>query len=434
MLKPDPSIRHPKHIPSLVYADAAGNILDLPDVAMGGRSGNTIIAPEPDDLIPLPPESELFLLPSRLPVGFDRKNGNKIVLTEDPGPANSPVQAVAAFMSPAYTSLLLSAYETGENGPQLPLFAYTAVGWLHGRFWVAGFRSDPDTRQDFSWISPERIEKKTRRKLSQNPDNRLIQHIGSCCLQYGCPAAKNYFLGRLEAPLPTSPLCNAQCIGCISLQPSACCPSTQERITFVPTVDEIVTIAAPHLENATKPVVSFGQGCEGEPLLQAETLARAIQKIRRSTEKGTVNCNSNAGLPDAVQMLADAGLDSLRVSMNSARKKNHALYYRSTHFSLDDVRASIRIMKQKKRFVSLNYFIFPGVTDTDEECRALFQLLDSEKPDMIQLRNLNLDPEIYLEAMGTPCDARGFGMKKWLAALSENFPDLRLGYFNPSLK
>ena len=51
------------------------------------------------------------------------------------------------------------------------------------------------------------------------PDNRLVRHLESCALVYGCPAGKNFFLSRYEAPLPTSPTCNSRCIGCISLQP-----------------------------------------------------------------------------------------------------------------------------------------------------------------------------------------------------------------------
>ncbi|HBT97093.1 MAG TPA: radical SAM protein, partial [Desulfobulbaceae bacterium] len=78
----------------------------------------------------------------------------------------------------------------------------------------------------------------------------MIQHLGKCCLTYGCPAARNFFLGRFEAPLPTSPRCNARCLGCISLQESGCCRSTQERITFVPSPAEIAEIAVPHLRQA----------------------------------------------------------------------------------------------------------------------------------------------------------------------------------------
>ncbi|MFN2369475.1 MAG: radical SAM protein, partial [Desulfurivibrionaceae bacterium] len=103
-----------------------------------------------------------------------------------------------------------------------------------------------------------------------------------------------------EAPLPTSPVCNARCLGCISLQPSGCCPATQDRIDFTPTPEEIAEVAAPHLERVERGVVSFGQGCEGEPLMQAEIIEKSIGMIRARTGRGTINLNSNSGMPEAV--------------------------------------------------------------------------------------------------------------------------------------
>ena len=99
----------------------------------------------------------------------------------------------------------------------------------------------------------------------------------------------NFFLGRWEAPLPTSPICNAACLGCISLQSEGVPPASQDRITFVPTTEEVAGVAVPHLNRAQRPVVSFGQGCEGEPLLQAKLLERSVIKIREKTDRGTIN-------------------------------------------------------------------------------------------------------------------------------------------------
>ena len=318
--------------------------------------------------------------------------------------------------------------------PPLPLFAYTAVGWLDGKFWVAAFRSDADPRQDAKNFRQSRIAKKTEKKLAEFPANRLIQHLGKCCLTYGCPAARNYFLGRWEAPIPTSPVCNAACVGCISLQNSGCCPSTQDRIGFVPSVEEICELAVPHLDSAAQPIVSFGQGCEGEPLLQAGTIEQAIRKIRQLTDKGTINLNSNASLPEAVERLAGAGLDSIRVSMNSARKEKHALYYRPKGFSFDNVQESIRVMKKKGKFVSLNYFILPGFTDDPEETAALHGLIEDCRPDFIQLRNLNMDPNWYLETVRHQPAGKPLGITAWFAQLRANFPWLRYGYYNPPLR
>lgn len=424
---------HPTGQPTLVYADTQGNITDFPELHMAGMSGGNFVLPKKEDFIPLPEGSELFVLPGRLPVGYDPASGEPLLLRDDPYSPGEAIQAVAAFMSPAHTAVLNSAYQTQEKAPHLPLFAYTAVGWYDDRFWTTAFRSDIDMRQDASQFNQTVINSKTRKKLKQHKNNRLIQHLGKCCLTYACPAARNYFLGRWEAPLPTSPVCNARCIGCISLQSSGKCSATQDRIRFVPTPGEIAEIAIPHLQHAEQAIVSFGQGCEGEPLLQADTIEKAIGMIRSKTNKGTINLNSNASLPLAIKRLSAAGLDSLRVSLNSAQLQYHTDYYRPQNFSLPDVFNSIQVMKESGGFVSLNYFILPGVTDSMEEYTALRHLLKTYQPDRIQLRNLNMDPEWYLRTIKFHTTSPAMGMRQWLASLKQEFPELQFGYYNPAI-
>lgn len=424
---------HPEQIPSLVIADADGNITDFPDLSMAGMSGGRYVSPTLEDLIPLPEGSELFALPQRLPIGCDPETGEPLLLEENPYSPQKSVQAVAAFMAPAHTAIYNSAFQTCAGAPTLPLFAYTAVGWYDNRFWITAFRSDMDKRQDCDQYKQATVTRNTKRILKDKRDNRLIQHLGKCCLTYGCPAARNYFLGRWEAPLPTSPQCNARCVGCISLQESGCCPSTQDRISFVPSPKEISQMAIPHLQHAPDAIVSFGQGCEGEPLLQADVLAKAIQLIRKNTTRGTINLNSNASLPDAVAKLADSGLDSLRVSLNSVQESYYNRYYRPKGYTFEDVKASIRAMKERNLFVSLNYFILPGITDSEQEFSTLCKFIESLGPDFIQLRNLNMDPEWYLRTIGAAPEQPTLGIRAWFAALQKRFPALKFGYFNPSL-
>nr|MBF0220973.1 radical SAM protein [Desulfobulbaceae bacterium] len=427
--------QHPNQMPCLLFANSRGEIQEFPELNMAGRSAYSFCQPKLSELIPLPEGSEIFVLPNRLPVGFAPDDIEAAKLAENPYAVEDGIQAVAAFISPAHTAIHLAAYEKDDSSPiPLPLFAYTAVGWHDGQFWVSAFRSDPSPRQEIAHFDLREIQKNTERALKANPGNRLIQHLGKCCLTYSCPAAKNFFLGRHEAPLPTSPTCNARCVGCISLQPSGCCPSTQERIKFVPSVQEIGEIAIPHLAQVKKAVVSFGQGCEGEPLLQAETIENAIRHIRKSTSKGTINLNTNASLPDEIEMLAAAGLDSIRASLNSARLHEHSLYYRPKGFDLNSVKQSIKIMKKHDRFVSLNYFLFAGFTDCVPEFDALCALIEECRPDFIQLRNLNMDPDWYLETVNQPLTSSAMGILPWLAKLKQLFPFLKFGYFNPPLR
>ncbi|MBN9274491.1 MAG: radical SAM protein, partial [Mesorhizobium sp.] len=174
------------------------------------------------------------------------------------------------------------------------------------------------------------------------PHNRLVEHLANnCTLTYHCPAARNYFIGRWECPIPISPACNANCIGCISFQPQEeTIYSAQDRLTFKPTAAEVVEYTVPHLETAPYPIVSFGQGCEGEPLLMWETIREAIIEIRKHTQKGSININTNGSKPDAVEELMKAGLNSIRVSLNSVRPEIYTKYYLPNNYKFEDIRES----------------------------------------------------------------------------------------------
>ncbi len=418
-----------RKVPNLVYSDGKGNIYDVPEIEMAGRTGVDFVKIDVNDLIELPEGSQLFELPGRRPVGFDRKTGRKIVFKDG--------IAVAAFLAPAYTQFFLSAYERDkDNVPILPLFAYTAVGWLNGKFYVPAVRIDPDKRQDCDQFNHDLVIKNVHKKLKKHPDNRLIRHLcENCALRYLCPAARNYFLGRWEAPIPTSPGCNANCVGCISYQPPENgVPSTQDRLTFIPTVDEILEVAVPHLEKAPNPVVSFGQGCEGEPLLVWEVIRDAIKEIRKRTKRGVININTNGSKPEAIEELCKAGLDSIRVSMNSAIPEIYHRYYRPNNYSFDDVIESMRIARKFNCWISINYFVFPGLTDWVEEYQALRKLIKGANISMIQWRNFNIDPDWYIEMIGVDGVTKKLGVKNVMKLLKEEFPYLAYGYFNPSLK
>ena len=97
-------------------------------------------------------------------------------------------------------------------------------------------------------------------------------------------------------------------------------------------------------------------------------------------QKGTINLNSNSSLPHSVKRLAQAGLDSLRVSLNSAQEDCYKAYFRPKNFTFSDVMESIDIMKEKGRFVSLNYFVLPGFTDSVQEFEALCTLIQAPSP------------------------------------------------------
>jgi len=414
--------------PHMLFADAEGKIYDHPELLMLCRRGQEFGLPRPDEITPLPAESELFLLPGRRAVGLDPETGAVEAIEET---------AVAAFVCPGFTSTGLAAYLTDKSpdAPTLPLFSYTAVGYAAGRFWACSKKVDEDQRQVFTGISRRRIQDGGREWLNRFPKNRLVQHLMRCALTSCCPAARNLCLGRFEAPLPTARTCNAACLGCLSLQPSdSGFPATQSRLDFRPEPKEIVEIMLRHGERESRPIFSFGQGCEGEPLTEAATIAAAIRGFRERGGTGTVNINTNASLPDQAPLLAAAGLDSIRVSLNSAREPLYTAYYRPKSYHFSDVRQTIIEAKTAGLFVSLNFLYFPGVSDTEEEFEALSGLIEDTKLDFIQLRNLNLDPELYLKLVGNAVQlGPAMGFVNFKKRLRKTFERLRFGYFNPYL-
>ncbi|MDR1126341.1 MAG: radical SAM protein [Deltaproteobacteria bacterium] len=411
--------------PVLLVSDQQGNIYDNPDLLMLCRRGHELALPRPDELIPLPPESELFLLPGRRALGLDEESG-EVVELED--------LAVSAFAAPAHTLTAHPAYRSDPEAPLLPLFAYGAVGFANGRMYVCAKKVDEDKRQIFTSVSPRKLRKAALDLAYMYPENHLVQHLThKCALSYSCPAAKNFCLGRFEAPLPTSRACNARCLGCISRQEegSPVCATPQNRLDFTPTVDEVVEVMRHHAAMAVKPIHSFGQGCEGEPLTEFPLLLESIKRFRAEGGRGTINLNSNASMPEKVAALCEAGLSSLRVSLNSAREIIYNTYHRPLGYTLEDVFQSIREAKARQVFVSLNLFFFPGFTDTELEVEALEELIAETRLDFIQLRNLNIDPEYYLEIMEGFETGPSLGLKNFMKRLRRSFPWLRFGYFNP---
>jgi pyruvate-formate lyase-activating enzyme len=415
--------------PRAVVADDQGNIFDHPSLAMLGWDGDVWRQPLPEELIVLPKGSDLFVLPQRRPFGVDVEQDEPVEVEGDE--ETGQLQTVAAFVAPAYLRLLHPAYDTREGAPDLTLYAYTAVGWLNGHFVVPAVRVDADKRQDPYRFDLPTIEQNVRRIRAEHPDNGAIKHIEHCALVYHCRAAQNFFLGRWEAPLPAASTCNAACIGCISDQSGSTFEANHERMKVPSVAKDLIELAVAHLERVPNGVVSFGQGCEGEPLVQGKVLEEVVRGIRTQTDKGVVNLNSNASLPRIVGRLADAGLDSIRISLNSARPDVYRAYYKPRGYDFHHVLQSAKEMTNRGKYVSLNYFIFPGVSDTQAEIDAVSQFIEDGGIQLIQLRNLNIDPELYLRVLPEGAVDQPIGVLAMVHELRKRFPRLRFGYFNP---
>jgi pyruvate-formate lyase-activating enzyme len=421
-----------KEICSL-YADRSGAVWDFPGIEPAFRTGNRFVKVNAEELIKLPYGSYLFSLPGRFPVFYNRRNNdfNHIEVSPD----GDEITAVSAFLASSYLRTYLPAYITREEAPVLSMWAYTGVVFMDGEFYIPGLRIDDDVRSDPSIHENDtQLAQSTAALEKRYPVNRLVRQLAKCASLYRCLCARNFFLGRFEAPIPTSPACNARCEGCLSFQQTdSPFAASQERLDFKPSPEEISEVILHHVRNVPDAVASFGQGCEGEPLLREADLAAAIRLVRETTDKGTINLNTNGSIPEGVNALIKAGLDSIRVSLNSPTREYYDRYHRPAGFSFDDVMRSIETALNAGIFVSLNLFFMPGFTDMESEVGELLRFLARFPVNMIQTRNLNIDPDYYFRQIGYR-ESEPMGIVNLVRLLEEKFPGMRLGYYNPPLK
>ena len=418
------------NLPYMLYADADGQIYDHPYFRMVGFSGANPAILKDEDLIPMPEFSKLFFIPDCPPIGLDPLTGElKTVSEVEVDGKVSKCYAVAAFLEPGLVRSHLPAVDYTRKSYTLPMWAYTAVGFKDENYWAAGFsieynhKWDPRNYDDRELIPAIETYKK------EHKPGLLVEHLINCATRYHCFAAKNLFLKRWEAPLPVSRACNAACLGCLSLQPDKSCEASHQRISFRPSKEEIVELAVKHLETAPEPIVSFGQGCEGEPLSEHKLIAGSIREIRRKTPEGTINLNTNGSWPDRIREVAKSGLDSVRISLNSARPEFYRAYYRPVNYDFADVVGSISLSREMGLYTMINYLVFPGITDQEEEIKALRDLIEKTGVNFIHLKNLDIDPQLYMGKMPKG-KSEGIGMRQMVAILKAEFPHIALGYFN----
>ena len=378
----------------LAYTDARGRIF-FDETRSPLADGGTERVPHREELIPAPQGCVPTMLPGRAPL----LAGGRAAMRRT---------ALAVLLPAGYTRLLLPAYRHGADAPPLPLFGYTFACVVDDELYVAAMRTDESEDWTPRYFAEGELEALLRTRQTEDPRNRTLAQLAVCSRDYGCFTAQNVFLERGEAALPVSPKCNAACVGCISeLPPDAGMPSPQTRVAFEADAGDIARIAIRHLERVADGIVSFGQGCEGEPLLRVTTIERAIERIRADRANGTINLNTNGSLPKSLGRLIDAGLQAVRISLNSFRSDVYAAYYQPTGYALDDVLESIALATRRGLRVSLNLLTHPGVTDEQAEVEAMERFLGAHRVAMVQTRTLNIDPERYFAQVGRPREPLG---------------------------
>ena len=416
--------------PKLLFSSPRGEVMEHPTLLASVRSGDRLLHPTAG-FVPLPRHARLVHLPGRLPVGIDPSSGRLRLLDQlHVGGQSFTPQAVGALLPPGYTRTLLPG-EVKAGGPILPQWAYTAAGW--GIRGPVAWALRTDRRRHWS---PERFSTAELPRLisahhQRFPGNRVLAQLDVCARAYRCFTSQNIFYLRDEGAIPASSSCNARCVGCISEQPAGGAPASHQRLSEPPSGREMAEVGVFHLSNARgRAMISFGQGCEGEPLTRSRAIAEAIAPIRAKTGRGSININTNASLPGALKTLLDCGLDAVRISLNSANPRLYEAYYQPRGYRWKDVEASIAVARERRAYVALNLLSFPGVSDSVREVRALAQLVQRYRIDQVQTRSLCIDPLQYLEvARCAGANEEGMGIQQMLRRLCSAAPWLRIGNF-----
>lgn len=395
----------------LLYARSDGTLLEHPSLRPAGQSFS---APSPlRRLLPLPAGATLCQLPGCTAQGYDARGR---LQTLRPGRD----LAVGALLPTGYARLLLPAYTKVPGAAVLPLFGYTAVAAIQGALYAAYSPIDaPGTWNPADYGTAE-LRPLVERRLAAAPGSPLLAQLARCALEYGCYTAQNIFYERWEGALPASPTCSAQCVGCISEQLGDV-PSPQQRLTVAPSPEALADLAVAHLGAGPGRMISFGQGCEGDPLNRWRHLAQAVRLIRDRLpldhpHAGVINMNTNAWHTRGLETIIKAGLQRIRVSLFSAVDANYAAYYKPRGYTFADVRRSIRVCADAGVHVAVNLLTFPGYADAEAEVEALLDLVRLEGVQEVQVRTLNIDREMLRAAVPAPA-GRELGIARLLEIL-----------------
>jgi pyruvate-formate lyase-activating enzyme len=404
----------------LLISDNNGKIFEHSEYLSVAKSGEFSFVPSDIDFVRLPEESKLFYIPDSIALGYNSSTFNIEEVKEG--------SAVSVFLPPGYLRLYLPAYVRRNNKP-LPFYAYSQVAYKKNELMVAAIKIDDDsTWNPANYDFTSNFLNIVKPLIEKFPNNRIIKQLSKCALEYNCTAAKNFFMGQYEAPIPTAITCNCFCLGCISHNKNGLV-TPQEMLNYAVTVKEIVEVALIHRERTDGSIISFGQGCEGDPIMVADTIAKAIKIIKKKCPGLTINFNSNCSIPKNVEKLIEAGLDSIRLTIFSFNEGLYNAYHRPAGYTFKDILKALKLISDSGLFASINLLVFPGITDRLKEVKALQNALSTFRINMIQWRNLNIDPFFLLENIHLEPDEL-LGLKNLLKLIKKTHKNLYFGYFN----
>ena len=372
-----------------------------------------------DQAIPLPPDAQLVPLADRAAIGIDRRG--------QPRPLGPARWALAAILPPGHLRTHVPACDPAGDAAPLDPLPYAAVAADQaGEVVVAAIALGPrSTGSGGSGGSPptsDDIAARVTERLRAEPSNRLLRQLARCAREYGCPTARNAFLGRGECALPLGAPLNDQA------GPSVALRRREERAPLEPTALRVGAADAAAVANAHfrsgGTSVSFGHACEGDPLGLVRTVADAASLIRRPADAEIVLRTSGSSAA-AFARAADAGVDRIVVALASAHGPTYERVHGPIGHRWTDVRATLREAVSRKLPVTIELLSLPGLTDRETETRTLVALL-GEMPSGTALQPVDLAADPYALLARLAQDGATIGIVALLERLRVEAAHVRL--------
>lgn len=200
--------------------------------------------------------------------------------------------------------------------------------------------------------------------------------------------------------IPTSDrttACVSSQVGC-SLDCEFCATARLKRmrnLEVAEIIDQVALIDRQSREYNCRPLSNIVFMGMGEPLMNYPNVVEAIRKI--SDEKGLAMSPrritlSTSGIPKMIKKLADENLRiGLALSLHSAieEKRNEIMPF-SKAFPLSDIKEALQYWYEKtKSTVTLEYCIWKGINDSDED---IFALIDFAKSVRAKVNIIQYNP------------------------------------------
>lgn len=196
---------------------------------------------------------------------------------------------------------------------------------------------------------------------------------------------------RITACVSSQVGCSLDCTFCATAQ-----LTRMRNLTAAEIVDQVTLIDKQSREYHQKPLSNIVFMGMGEPLLNYSSVTVAIRKITEDKGLGmsprriTV---STSGIPKLIEKLADENLKvNLALSLHSAiEEKRNQLMPFSIKFPLTSIMESLSYWyKKTKSRITLEYIIWEGINDSNEDINALIKFCKSipSKVNLIQYNSI----------------------------------------------